>query len=126
MGLRRPTSYQWRLFFPLVALLWSVIIALALFQYEREKDFRTARLNDELTLINSRIINAYENDLDMEPFMRFLAQHYEHSVLKGIRVSVYDDESNLLYCIGTPIPRTHAQPLPPELAEATVKGYGTA
>lgn len=126
MGLRRPISYQWRLFFPLVALLWSVIIALALFQYEREKEFRTTRLNDELRLINSRIINAYENDLDMEPFMRFLAQHYEHSVLKGIRVSVYDDKNNLLYCIGTPIPRTHDQSLPPELAEATVKGYGTA
>lgn len=62
----------------------------------------------------------------MEPFMRFLAQHYEHSVLKGIRVSVYDDKNNLLYCIGTPIPRTHDQSLPPELAEATVKGYGTA
>lgn len=126
MGLKKPISYQWRLFFPLVAMLWSVIIALALFQYEREKEYRTTRLNDELRLINSRIINAYENDLDMEPFMRFLAQHYEHSVLKGIRVSVYDDQSNLLYCIGTPIPGMHNQSLPPELAEATVKGHGTA
>ena len=126
MGLKRPISYQWRLFFPLVALLWSVIIVLALFQYEREKDYRTTRLNDELRLINSRIINAYENDLDMEPFMRFLAQYYEHSILKGIRVSVYDSNNTLLYCIGTPIPRNHDQSLPPELAEATVKGYGTA
>lgn len=126
MGLKKPFSYQWRLFIPLVALLWSVIIALALFQYRREKDYRTHRLNDELTLINSRIINAYENDLDLEPFMKFLAQHYEHSVMKGIRVSVYDDSGTLLYCIGNPIPGQNAEYLPPELAEATVKGEGTS
>lgn len=126
MALKRPISYQWRLFFPLVALLWSVIIALALFQYQREKSYRTQRLNDELRLINSRIINAYENDFDLEPFMKFLAQHYGHSVLKGIRVSVYDDNDNLLYCIGTPIPGRAAGELPSELAEAIVNGYGTA
>ncbi len=127
MASRKPISYQWRLFIPLVALLWSVIISLALFQYQREKDFRSQRLNDELRLINSRIINAYENDLDMEPFMSFLAQYYDHSELKGIRVSVYDKDGELLYCIGTPIPgQQNGDNLPPELAEATVKGYGTA
>nr|WP_303429335.1 hypothetical protein [uncultured Muribaculum sp.] len=91
MALRKPISYQWRLFIPLVAMLWFIIIALALFQYEREKTYRTQRVNDELRLINSRIIASYDQDIDLAPFMNFIAKYYENSVLNGIRVSIYDE-----------------------------------
>mgnify|MGYP001020328161 CR=1 FL=1 len=126
MALRKPISYQWRLFIPLVAMLWFIIIALALFQYEREKTYRTQRVNDELRLINSRIIASYDQDIDLAPFMNFIAKYYENSVLNGIRVSIYDERGELLYCVGTPIPRYTSENLPPELADATEKGAGTA
>ena len=126
MALRKPISYQWRLFIPLVAMLWFIIIALALFQYEREKTYRTQRVNDELRLINSRIIASYDQDIDLAPFMNFIAKYYENSVLNGIRVSIYDERGELLYCVGTPIPRYTSENLPPELADATQKGAGTA
>ena len=126
MALRKPIRYQWRLFIPLVAMLWFIIIALALFQYEREKTYRTQRVNDELRLINSRIIASYDQDIDLAPFMNFIAKYYENSVLNGIRVSIYDERGELLYCVGTPIPRYTSENLPPELADATEKGAGTA
>lgn len=126
MALRKPISYQWRLFIPLVAMLWFIIITLALFQYEREKTYRTQRVNDELRLINSRIIASYDQDIDLAPFMNFIAKYYENSVLNGIRVSIYDERGELLYCVGTPIPRYTSENLPPELADATEKGAGTA
>lgn len=107
-------------------MLWFIIIALALFQYEREKTYRTQRVNDELRLINSRIIASYDQDIDLAPFMNFIAKYYENSVLNGIRVSIYDERGELLYCVGTPIPRYTSENLPPELADATEKGAGTA
>ena len=71
MDLKRSISYQWRIFFPLVGLLWTVIVVQAVIQYQCETQYRENRLNDDLRLVNSRIINAYEEDIDLLPFMRF-------------------------------------------------------
>ena len=106
MDLRRPIKYQWRLFLPLVVLLWTLIATLAIYTYRSEKEFREKHLNEDLRLINSRVINAYENDMELKPFMNFISQYYEKSEFNGIRMSVYQEDGTLLYCIGTPIP-TH-------------------
>lgn len=126
MGLKRPISYQWRLFLPLVALLWAIIIIMATVQYQREKRALITQLNDDLSLINSRIINAYDNDIDLDPFMMFLGEYYRDSELSGIRVSVYNDEGKLLYNIGEPINDTFQDHVSPEIIEANETGSGTA
>lgn len=126
MGLKRSISYQWRLFFPLVGLLWFIIIAMAVFQYDRERTYRMNRIGDDLRLVNSRIISAYEDSADLAPFIRFISNYYENSELNGIRVSVYNDKGRLLHCIGAAIPRYEDGNLPPELANAIVQGFGTS
>ncbi len=127
MALMKRLSYQWRLFFPLVALLWSLIIVLVFFQYQREVDYRTNNIHRQLGFINNRIINAYENDLDMVPFMNFVAQYFNHTLFKDVVVSVYDDKDNLIYCIGTPILPENAKRIKaPELVEAQLHGVGAA
>ncbi|MCM1504217.1 MAG: HAMP domain-containing histidine kinase [Muribaculum sp.] len=125
MASKRRISYQWRLFFPMIALLWVTIGTLVYFRYKSEKEIRTEQLNDDLRLINSRVIMAYESDIDIEPFMRFISKYYENSEFNGIRMSVYDAVGNLLYCIGAPIPREIDGEITSELNEATVNGAGT-
>lgn len=127
MALKRSISYQWRLFFPLVSLLWSVIIVQAVIQYQRESQYREDRLNDDLQLVNSRIIDAYNEDVELFPFMRFVSKYYENSEFNGIRISIYNDKGAMLYCMGEPIPRySDDENLPPELAEAIERGQGVA
>lgn len=126
MDLKRSISYQWRIFFPLVGLLWTVIVVQAVIQYQRETQYRENRLNDDLRLVNSRIINAYEEDIDLLPFMRFISKYYENSELNGIRISIYSSDGHMLYCLGQPIPRYTDGKMPPELADAMVKGVGRA
>ncbi|MBQ8773395.1 MAG: hypothetical protein IJZ17_02830 [Muribaculaceae bacterium] len=105
MGSKKPNSYQWQIFIPLAALLWGTIITLAIFQYQREKSFRAQNFNTELMLINSRILAAYDKDINIEPFLNFVTKYYEGTALRGIRVSIYDNETRaLLYCAGAPIP----------------------
>lgn len=126
MASKRRISYQWRLFIPMIALLWVTIGVLAYFRYYSEKEIRTQHLNDDLRLINSRVITAYETDMNLEPFMRFISKYYENSEFNGIRMSVYNEDGDLIYCIGAPIPSKIDGNLPPELAEAMVSGKGTS
>ncbi|MDE7397139.1 MAG: HAMP domain-containing histidine kinase [Muribaculum sp.] len=126
MDLRKSIKYQWRFFFPVVGLLWIVIICMTFYQQSRETEYRKARLNDDLRMVNSRIIDAYENNVEMAPFMNFIQRYYENSELNGIRVSVYDDKGNLLWLIGDQIFRDRNGQVSPEFATALIQGHGTA
>lgn len=123
---KRRISYQWRLFIPMIALLWTTIGVLVYFRYNSEKELKTQHLNDDLSLINSRVISAYETNMDIEPFMKFISKYYENSEFNGIRMSVYSSDGNLLYCIGAPIPPRIDGNLTPELTDATINGTGTS
>ena len=118
-------SYGRRLFLPLVGLLWLVILTLAAYQYKNESDFREESVNDEIRMLNARIIAAYEQGLDLSPVIQFAAKYYENSALNGIRISVYDDHENMIHCIGTPIPPSVDGKKVPELEAATITGHGT-
>lgn len=104
MGLRKQISYQWRLFVPLVALLWLTIAAMVFIQYRREKEYRREAVNQQLEFVNKRVVFAYEHDADLVPFMRFINDYFDHSVYHDIRVSVYNASTNeLIYSMGEPI-----------------------
>lgn len=105
MALRKRFSYQWRLFIPLVTLLWILVLSLLFFQVRRERAIRADILHSQLRLINERVITAYENDYDVVPFMHFVAQYFGSEFYDDIRMSVYDThDGSLIYSIGIPLP----------------------
>lgn len=125
MALKRRFSYQWRMFLPIVTMLWAILIIFAFYLNNKEKEMRINTVNHEMELINSRVITAYEHDMDIEPFMSFIKSYYDKSMFKGIRMSVYNAmDSSLLYCIGTPIPYDIDET--PELSQAIVNGAGAS
>lgn len=104
MVLRKSISYQWRLFLPLVALLWFTIAAMVFIQYNREKGYRSNAVKQQLEFVNKRVVFAYEHDADLVPFMKFINEYFEQSVYNDIRVSVYNAASgDLIYSMGEPI-----------------------
>lgn len=121
---KRRISYRGRLFLTMTALLWLVMIVFTIFQYHTESLFRQHQLKEDLDLISSRIIDAYETNVPMKPFVQFLDKYYRNTELKGLRVSVFRDDT-LIHAIGEPLPRMSDGYAPPELAEATMKGTGT-
>lgn len=125
MGSRKPISYQWKIFIPLVTVMWIIILVFAILQYQTEKAYKEKNVNDELMFVNTCVIEAYESDdLALEPILKFIKSYYE-AEFEGIRVSVYTRNGRLLHSIGQPIPISiDNNDIPPELADATVKGYG--
>ena len=104
MALRKLYSYQWRLFFPLVLILWLFIAAMVYFQYQREVRENQRRISDELSFVMSRVLNAYERNESLDDFMKFIQLYYDSSPLfPVIRVSVYDNDKILRYSTRDPI-----------------------
>lgn len=104
MASKKRISYQWRLFFPLAALLWFTIAAMVAIQYNREKNYRGDIIKQQLEFINNRIVFAHERGGRITPFMEFIQEYFELSGYAEIRVSIYNTTSNqLIYAIGEPI-----------------------
>ncbi len=104
MGLRKPISYRWRLFIPLVALLWFTIATMVFFQYKREQSYRSDIVKNRLEFVTQRVIYAYEHNANLAPFTKFITDYFKQSVYNDARISVYNTNSNeLVYSFGDPI-----------------------
>lgn len=100
MALKRHISYQWRLFIPLITTIWALIIGMALWQAEKERNYQADKLRAQLSLINDRIIDAYQTEINPQSYFKFVSTSFQKMPeYEQIRISVYKDE-NLIYNIG--------------------------
>jgi len=102
MALKR-TKYQWRLFVPWVVLIWLVVIVLGLWMNHAEHRLRVDAIRSLVEFINARIMQAYEENLNPLPFIKFVERYYRNdSLFDEIRLSVYKDDQ-CIYFIGSPV-----------------------
>lgn len=126
MDLKKRLSYRWRLFIPIVGMMWFIVAVLMVYQYKREVSYRTNNIHKQLAFINSRILDAYETDTDLTPFMNFVGQYYENSIFDEIMISVYNKDGELIYNVGQPLVMDFSETnLPDELRETKENGIGT-
>ena len=83
-------NYRIRIFVPTTLLIWATIAVMAVYSYEREKDYRRETVHSDLRLITRRFIDMYEQGISFDPFVRFVEQYYDKSDLRGVRVTVLD------------------------------------
>ena len=93
----------------MVVLLWITIGVLVYTQYTREVSYRRQFVTEQLNTITNRIINYYERNADMTPFLKFIEQYYDNSMFDEVMISIYDRDNNLVYSLGAPIPLEMSQ-----------------
>lgn len=109
MVLKKRISYQWRLFVPLVAIIWLMVILLTGWVLYRGRQNRIEHIKSQVNLINARILSAYEDDIDPVAFLRFVDRYYvENPIYDRIRVSAYYN-GQLLYNVGEPVRLTDTE-----------------
>ena len=81
MASKRRISYQWQLFIPLVLTLWVIIVGMTFWQFYNEREYRKSQINEQLSLVSSRILYANETDVDARPFMKFAVDYYRDNPL---------------------------------------------
>jgi len=109
MGLKKHIKYQWRILLPFLLLVWLIVIVLGVWMFHTEKKLRVEKLRAQITLVNSRIVAAYDSNTDPTNFLDFISEYYiQDPVYDEIRMSIYH-AGNIIYQIGEPIkvPDTH-------------------
>lgn len=100
MVLKRRISFQWRLFLPLVAIIWLLVISIGVWSYYNGRKHRIEQIRSQIDLVSARILSAYEEDFDPVSFLRFVQMYYlKNPLYDQIRVSMYYD-GKLLYAVG--------------------------
>ena len=120
-------GYKWRLFFPMVVLLWAIFAILIAYQYKREVDFRRETASKTLDIISYRLIDAYEHNTDMRQFMNFVGNYFDNSMFDEASVCVYNSQTGALeYSAGLPVLQDFSESVQrPEFADAVEGGSGT-
>ena len=87
----------------MVALIWLVVIVLGVYMYHNERQLKTDNIRAQVSLVNARILYAYDHDSDPQTFLEFIEAFYvKDPLFDKIRVSVYHAGS-LIYNVGEPI-----------------------
>ena len=103
---KKRLSYQWRLFWPVVTVLWVLLLGLAFWQYHRTETATENYVEQNLKLVNSRLnylININEWDR-VETFNNFIHEYYEEDpMFEDIRITIFDRDWIPLKSQGVPI-----------------------
>ncbi len=86
MASKKRISYRWKLFLPIVGMMWLLMVVLVIYHYKNIADYRADAVRAQLSLVNNRIIAAYEDDIDIRPFLNFIERYFEDSVLDEVMV----------------------------------------
>ncbi len=100
MGLKKRFSYRWRLFIPIALTMLFIVCSLAFYHYQREVNYRSANIISQLKLTANRIIDGYEQELDLDNYLEFLKRYYENNSLDELIIKIYDSNDSLLYSMG--------------------------
>lgn len=99
-------SYQWRLFFPVIAMMWLVVATMMVWHSHQEREMRIEQVREHMDYINARIL--FERNMNSDVFMlfKFLGSFYnDDPIFNKMRISVYDTENGvLIYSLGSPLP----------------------
>lgn len=83
-------SYKQKLYLPILLMLWLLVGVFAVFQSSRENEFKRAAITSRVNLINRRVIALYERNQDLQPFLEFIEEYFDTSLLQGVSLAVYD------------------------------------
>lgn len=113
-------SFHHRVLFALLALCWLLVGAFLVFQYQREKTFRSELLNMELQMHNSRILNDLANGESISSIVRRI-----DAPMPDLRLTLIDADGNVIYDNNdsTPFPDTNHNNRP-EVIDARKHGTG--
>lgn len=87
---------HWRLFFPLMGLLWLIIgISMAYF-VNHEKERMKESLENRLMNVNNTVIEAYEQGADIQRTVNFIRLFTGKTTLDPLRLTVYNNDGQMV------------------------------
>lgn len=91
---------------PLLAGIWIMVLGMALWQNQRDAEYRLQYIDAQLNLVNARIIDALNQDKTEvnADFLNFIDNFYVlNNLFSGIRVTIYNRNWDIVTAVGIPI-----------------------
>ncbi|MCM1356316.1 MAG: HAMP domain-containing histidine kinase [Staphylococcus sp.] len=113
-------SFHHKVLLSLLALCWVLVSAFTIFQYHREKIFRSELMNMELQMHNGRIIDDMDNGEDITSVASRIG-----TPIPNLRLTLIDNSGKVIYDNNdrTPFPETNHNNRP-EVIKARRNGSG--
>ncbi len=112
-------SYHKRLFLQLLAFSWAIVLCFIVFQYIREKEYKSEFLSAQLQQYNRHLLVAIE---DGESYEEYIALH--EKPFENLRISVIALSGAVIYDNTISIDSLNNHRNRSEIADAMKKGFG--
>ncbi len=96
MSKKHITRLHWKLFFPLVGLLWVVIGITILYFVTHERQRLSYNLGNRLINVNKTLIDAYGKGADLQKTVDFIRLFTNQTTLDPLHLTVYDKNGNII------------------------------
>lgn len=90
MSGKQMSRLQWKLYFPLVGMLWLIIGITICYFVTHERERQKDNLENRLLNVNNTVIEAYERGADLQRTVEFIRLFTDHTTLTPLRITVYD------------------------------------
>lgn len=87
---------HWRLFFPLIGLIWMIIGITIIHFVNHEKHRQKENLENRLLNVNNTVIAAYERGEDLQNTVDFIKLFTDNTTLDPLRITVYDGDGKMV------------------------------
>ncbi len=112
-------SFHKRLFLILLAFSWAIVLCFVVFQYLREKEYKSEFLNAQLQQYNRHLLVAVE---DGEPYEEYIASH--EKPFDDLRITLITRSGAVVYDNTISLDSLDNHRGRPEVADALTKGEG--
>lgn len=93
---RKVSRLHWRLYFPLVGMLWLIIGITICYFVMHEKQRQKYNLENRLMNVNNTVIDAYDRGIDLQYTVDFIHLFTDNTTLTPLRITVYDNRGRMV------------------------------
>ncbi len=90
------SKLHWKLFFPLIGLLWLIIGITIIYFVSHEKQRQRENLENRLLNVSNTVIDAYERGDDLNETVDFIRLFIDNTTLAPLRITVYDRNGKMV------------------------------
>lgn len=96
MAARKVMRLHWKLFLPLIGLLWLIIGITVYYFVSHEQQRLKDHLENRLINVNSTVIEAYERGAELQKTVDFIKLFTGRTTLDPLRITVYADNGKMI------------------------------
>ncbi len=92
----RILKLHWKLYIPLIGLLWLIIGITITYFVSHEKQRQRENLENRLLNVNNTVIDAYERGVDLQETVDFIHLFTDNTTLAPLHITVYNNDGHMV------------------------------